>query len=429
LLGALVALRHSQARWRRVPLRAVHINHGLRPAANDWAKHCRSLCRRLGVPLTVRKVSVLPARGQSLEAVARDARYAALGRGLRRGEWLLAAHHVDDQLETLLLQLLRGAGVSGLAAMPRQASFGAGWLLRPLLGESRSALERWAATHGLDWVDDDSNVDERFDRNYLRRRVLPLLRARWPAAATVAARSAAHLGEARELLEVLAATDLAAIVADGHCIDLGRLGRLGVARQRNVLRHWLRTRGLPVPDAVHLERIRSELPAARRDAQPQVRWEGGEVRRFRGLLYAFASAGSMNAVAVTPPSLQWSWRRRRRLALGEGLGALRLVADPHGELAAASLPATLWVGAREGGEKLVTAAGGPQRPLKELLRVAAVLPWDRGRLPVLFDSAPGAAARRVVAIPGIGTAVAYRALPGVTPVRGRLRLVWEGGFC
>ena len=406
-----------------MPLRAVHVHHGLRPAANDWAKHCRALCRRLGVPLTVRKVKVLPARGQSIEAVARDARYAALGRGLRRGEWLLTAHHVDDQLETMLLQLLRGAGVSGLAAMPRRAPLGTGWLLRPLLGETRPTLERWAAMHGLEWVEDDSNVDERFDRNYLRRRVLPLLRARWPAAATVAARSAAHLGEARELLEALAATDLAAIVADGHCIDLVRLGSLDVARQRNVLRHWLRMQGLAMPDATHLERIRSELPAARVDAQPRVRWEGGEVRRFRGRLYALAVAAS-----AIPAPQPWSWRRRRRLALGAGLGELRLVADPHGELAAAALPLTLWVGAREGGERLVTEAGGPQRTLKELLRLAAVLPWDRGRLPVLFDSAPGTAAR-VVAVPGIGTAAAYRAVAGVTPARGRLRLVWEGGFC
>lgn len=406
-----------------MPLRAVHVHHGLRPAANDWAKHCRALCRRLGVPLTVRKVKVLPGRGQSIEAVARDARYAALGRGLRRGEWLLTAHHVDDQLETMLLQLLRGAGVSGLAAMPRRAPLGTGWLLRPLLGETRPTLERWAAMHGLEWVEDDSNVDERFDRNYLRRRVLPLLRARWPAAATVAARSAAHLGEARELLEALAATDLAAIVADGHCIDLVRLGSLGVARQRNVLRHWLRMQGLAMPDATHLERIRSELPAARVDAQPRVRWEGGEVRRFRGRLYALAAAAS-----AIPAPQPWSWRRRRRLALGAGLGELRLVTDPHGELAAAALPLTLWVGAREGGERLVTEAGGPQRTLKELLRVAAVLPWDRGRLPVLFDSAPGTAAR-VVAVPGIGTAAAYRAVAGVTPARGRLRLVWEGGFC
>jgi len=422
-------------------LRAVHVHHGLRPSADDWARHCRALCRTLGIPLSVRRISVPRVRGRSLEAEARRARYAALARGLRRGEWLLTAHHEDDQLETLLLQLMRGAGVAGLAGMPRRTIFEAGYLVRPFLGESRSTLEQWLRARDIAWVDDDSNVDERFDRNYLRQRVVPLLRARWPAAATVAARSAAHLGEARELLDVLAASDLqavgvgvAGVVDSGRLIDLERLRKLSVARQRNLLRYWLLQRGLSLPDAVHLERIRTELPAARRDAQPCVRWDGGEVRRFKGRLYALSPALAAHAALATCPSpapqaarksgatRPWHWRRQPRFELGAGRGALCLVADPDGPIAAKSLPKTLRVGRREGGETLVTESGGPRRALKELLRVAGIPPWEREGLPIVF-------AADIVAVGDLFVAASYRTTVGVTLTKERMRLVWEGRFC
>jgi tRNA(Ile)-lysidine synthase len=439
LLVALAALRNTHGLLRGRSLRAVHVHHGLRPAADAWARYCRALCRKLGVSLSVRRVSVPHRRGRSLEAEARSARYAALAQGLRRGEWLLTAHHEDDQLETLLLQLLRGAGVAGLAGMPRLAIFEAGYLVRPLLGESRAALEHWLRARGVAWVDDDSNVDERFDRNYLRQRVVPLLRARWPAAAAVAARSAAHLGEARELLEVLAASDLQAVgvgvgVDAARLIDLQRLGKLSVARQRNLLRYWLRQRGLALPDAVHLERIRTELPAARRDAQPAVRWDGGEVRRFKSRLYALlparaASAALATASASTPQAARnsramrrWHWRRQPNFVLDGGRGVLRLVADPQGLLAATALPATLRVGMRAGGERLVIESGGPRRALKELLRVAELPPWERAGLPLVY-------ADELVAAGDLLVAAKYRALPGVTLAGERMRLVWEGRFC
>lgn len=399
----------------------MHVHHGLRPAADDWVRFCRALCKALEVPLVVRRVSVPKIRGQSLEAAARTARYGALSRGLRRGEWLLTAHHEDDQLETLLMQLMRGAGVAGLAGMPRCTSFGPGYLVRPLLGEARASLEAWLRMRGVVWVEDDSNVDERFDRNYLRARVLPLLRARWPAAATVATRSAAHLGEARELLETLATLDLAAIgVDDGRLVDLARLATLSVARQRNVLRHWLLQRGLALPDAVHLERIRLELPAARRDAQPCVRWAGGEVRRFKGRLHALMPAAAASAADASsrssPLRRAWRWRRQQR-------DGLRLIADPEGPIAAKSLPATLYVGRRHGGEML-KVDGGPRRTLKELLRVAQLPPWERD-LPIVCADAAG---RDIVAVGGLLVAATYRAVPGVTPAAERMRLVWAGRF-
>jgi tRNA(Ile)-lysidine synthase len=365
-------------------------------------------------------VTVPRTRGTSLEAEARRVRYETLAKGLRRNEWLLTAHHEDDQLETLLLQLMRGAGVAGLAAMPREIAFGSGRLVRPLLHESRAELEAFVRARGFAWVEDDSNVDERFDRNFLRRCVVPVLRERWPAASRVASRSASHLGEARALLEALAAQDLATVSVEGGLVELAKLAKLDAARQRNVLRHWLQTRGLAMPDAVHLERIRVELAAARQDASPSVRWSGGEVRRFRGRLYAMREA-SPKAPRERRP---WRWRTARRFELGEGQGVLRLVADPHGPLSAKALPAVLWVGAREGGEKLTLEAGGPRRALKELLRVATLPPWEREALPILFDGKTRAAA--VVAVADLLVATAFRA---TSPAKGRLRLVWEGRFC
>ena len=386
-------------------------------------------------------MQVASGTGVSLEAEARRARYAALERGLRRDEWLLTAHHVDDQLETMLLQWMRGAGVAGLAAMPQHAAFGRGWLMRPLLSMSRDELLRVARAQQLAWVEDDSNVDQRFERNYVRAQVAPILRARWPAAARVAARSAAHLGEAKDLLEEIAALDLAELTAPGGALELSKLALLSIARQRNALRHWLTVRGLTTPDTVHLERIRVELSAARTDAQPSVRWAGGEVRRFRGRLYAFTAAQSATLVlpskaaqraSLQPsrqPSLQpWDWRRRKRFELAENRGALRLVADRYGNIDGAKLPAKLWVGVRTGGEKIRLAASGPHRALKELLRTAAVPPWERERLPLLYTIPTAGLPTALLAVGDLFVDTRIQVHLEAPPTRGRFRLEWEGRF-
>lgn len=411
LLAALVAVRASQALRARVALRAVHVDHGLNPRSGLWARQCRRQCRALGVPLRVRRARLVLPRGASPEAVAREARYALLAAELRVGEVLLAAHHVDDQLETMLLQLMRGAGVAGLAAMPAAAAFGRGWLLRPLLDVGRSELEHWVRSRGLEWVEDDSNADPRFDRNYLRREVVPRLKARWSAAARVAARSAAHLADARAVLDEVAAADLARVLR-GRAVALDALRELPPARRRQVVRAWLQGRGLPVPDTRHLERVLGELCAARADAQPCVRWRGAEVRRHRGLLHALEELPQPPAAQV----LRWDWRRGRSLALGAGLGRLVLRADPGGPIDAARLPAQLTVRWRAGGERLQTEPGGPRRTLKELLRVRGVLPWMRDRIP-LVHAGPG-----LVGIADLAVEARYQAAPGT---RRRCRIVWR----
>lgn len=418
LLAALVEVIGARPAARRPALRAVHVDHGLNPRSGDWARQCRRICRALGVPLSVARARLRVPRGASVEAVAREARYALLRRALRRGEVLLTAHHVDDQLETLLLQLMRGAGVAGLASMPPVAAFGRGWLLRPLLGLRRAELREYVAGRGLAWVEDDSNVDPRFDRNFLRREVLPALQSRWPAAAEVAARSAAHLAEARMVLDELAACDLARL-RRGTALDVERLQALSAPRRKLAVRAWLASLGLPVPDSRHLARVTGELCQARRDAQPRVDWPGVEVRRYRGRL--FAAPTSLPARAPAPPgtgspgSLRWNWRRRAVLPLGPGLGRLELRRDPRGPLDASRLPATLQVGWRAGGERLRTEPGGPRRAVKELLRSAGVLPWMRGLVPLVQ------ATDRLVAVADLAVEADYLAAPGC---RSRCRLQW-----
>ena len=418
LFAAVCAARRHDRRLRALPLRAVHVNHHLRPEADAWARHCKRLCRSFGVPLSVRSVVVPRTRGSSLEAEARSVRYAAFEKLLRRDEALLTAHHEDDQLETMLLQWMRGAGVAGLASMPVRAALGRGFLLRPLLAQSRAQLEEFVRCARLDWVEDDSNVDERFDRNYVRHRILPLLRARWPAAARVAARSASHLAEARELLDERAREDLLQLAPNG-ALSLEKLAALGVARQRNALRAWVVVCGARVPDAVHLERIRHELPAARADASPMVEWPGGRVRRHRGFLYCDAPVSATPA-APAEASLRWDWRRNGTLELGAGRGRLRLVPDRHGPIDAARLPSLLRVRFRIEGERIALAPGEGRRRLKELLRAAGVLPWRRDDVPVLC----GARAPLLVG----DWLIAARVRAAVNS-RRRLRLEWTGAGC
>lgn len=411
LLGALAQVRRRPA-FRRVSLRAIHVDHQLRPASRAWARGCRALGATLGIEVTVKRVRVPRRRGSSLEAEARAARYTALAAQLRHGEILFTAHHLEDQLETHLQQLMRGAGVNGLAAMPESMPFATGLLWRPCLALSRDELAAFVARRALPVFEDDSNVDPRFDRNYLRHEILPRLKARWPAAARVAARSAAHLGEARELLETLAQIDLQQVAPRG-VVELATLSTLSVPRQRNVLRHWLARAGLGMPDARHLERIRSELPAARPDAQPVVRWSGGEVRRFRGQLHAL-----IGAPVAAREVARWRWSPGRRIDLDGGVGQLRLVADPHGPIDRSALPATLSIRFRHGGERLAVRAGGGRQSVKELLRAAGVLPWERDRVPLVY------AGRRLVAVGDWYVSAAFRA-PSERQ-RNRVRLEWLG---
>lgn len=369
LLHALARLGERHA---LPPIVAIHVHHGLQAVADDWPAHCRAVCERLEVPLQVVRVQV--AAGASLEQAARDARYAAFADQLGEGELLLTAQHRDDQAETLLFRLLRGAGVRGLAAMPAERVLAPGRLLRPLLDVARAELEAYARSHGLDWIEDPSNRSLDHSRNYLRQRVMPVLRQRWPQAAASMARTAARMAEAQVLLDELAVQDLGAAQGASRfdwlplpSLALPPLRALTPVRQRNALRHWLA--GLTLaPDEDHWAGWVS-LRDARPDAAPRWRLAGGEIQRGAGRIWWLPERW------LELPVGPIDWPAPAVSLMLPGNGRLRL----EGALPAGRLE----VGYRRGGEALQLPGRG-RRDLKRLLNEAGVPGFARARLPLLF---------------------------------------------
>lgn len=360
-------------------IRAVHVNHGLRPGARQWAQSCIDVCGHYGIEIDVLNVDARPARGESPEAAARDARYTAIENLLAPGDCLLTAHHRDDQAETLLLQLLRGSGPAGLAAMPELAPLGRGWHLRPLLAFNRNTLHDYALAAGLEWIDDDSNSDIRYDRNFLRQQVLPLLRSRWPALAQTLGRAAMHQAEAAELLETLAELDFSQLhdPLQGTLV-VSRLRLLTPPRLHNLLRHWFRLNAVLPPSAAVLRQIVGAIEAAD-DRSPLVSWGRWEVRRYDNHLYLLNHA-------VPQPADEYVWRLHEGgFSIPELKLELRL---PELLAAGLQLPAgeeTLYIRFRDGGERIILRGRGHTHSLKKILQERSVPPWLRSRLPLLYD--------------------------------------------
>jgi tRNA(Ile)-lysidine synthase len=329
--------------------------------------------------------------GESPEAAARAARYQLLAARLGAGEALLTAHHADDQLETVLLQLLRGAGVAGLAAMPACVTFGRGLLVRPLLGVPRAELRAWLGASGVPWIEDPMNRDERLDRNYLRRNVLPPIVRHWPGAAGAVARAARHAAGAQQLLDAIAQADTER-ASHGRALAVTALRALPAERRRNALRFWITRSGYLAPPTRRLKEIAGAMLAARRDAHPEVSWSGARVARTGDLLELRAVAPPAAAPAsargrkrqAAATVLRWSWRRQPRRALAPGHGTLALESDVRGPLDLDALGATLSIRLRRGGERLRPVRGGARRTLKSLLQEAHVPLAERARLPLVY---------------------------------------------
>lgn len=353
-------------------LSAIHIHHGLQSAADAWPEHCRAQCAALGVPLQVIRVQVQP--GASLERAARDARYAAFIEVIQANEVLLTAQHRDDHAETLLFRLLRGAGVRGLSGMPQQRPLGQGHLLRPLLEATRAELEAYAAQHQLSWIEDPSNQDRQFSRNYLRHQVFPALTARWPQTMASMARSAAHLSEAQGLLDELAQIDLsnATTVSDFDwlglpSLELVSLEKLSAARQRNALSHWLQPR-TRLPDSDHWSGW-EDLRDATHDARPIWRLADGEVHRAAGRVWWLSGSWLRTSIAPGP------WLDSSQPVVLPDNGRLTIT----GQIPAGPLQ----IRYREGGEVMALPGRG-HRDLKRLLNESGVPLFVRGRLPLLY---------------------------------------------
>jgi tRNA(Ile)-lysidine synthase len=387
LLHVLAALRETLD----FRLTAVHVHHGLSPNADAWAAGCQAVCARLAVPLEIVQVDVL-ADGRGLEDAARSARYAALAG--QDADFVVVAHHADDQAETLLLRLLRGAGARGLSAMAGERPLAESRLLRPLLSTPRVELERYARRHGLDHAEDESNADTALSRNWLRHDVLPLLESRFPSCRSVLARTADRIAEEAALLDDLARIDLAA-TSEGEALRWAALRALNAPRARNLIRLWLRERTGSAPSSAHLDALLTQAGEAGRDRQPAWRWAGWVVRRHRGRLELGPD--------MPLPADQWRWHGEPLLDLadhgrllfqptvGEGL------ADRHLPPAGAVV---VW---RAGGEKLKPDCRRPRRTLKNLLREAGLRPDLRQRLPILM------VAGKPVWVAGIGYDCDYQA--------------------
>lgn len=369
LLHLLVQIASREA---LPPISAIHVHHGLQAVGDAWPEHCQHFCDSLGVPM--RAVRVQLDDGASLERAAREARYTAFAEALGEGECLLTGQHRDDQAETVLFRLFRGAGVRGLSGMAACRSLGSGVLLRPLLGIHRAELERYARRHGLSWVEDPSNACDDFDRNYLRNRVLPGIVRRWPSAVETITRSAEHLAEADRLLGELAQGDLISAGARNEYIGMqlpslaiAALAELSEPRQRNVLRHWLAPLAR-LPDSAHWAGWRN-LRDAREDAEPIWRLADGELRRAHGRLWWLANPW----LDFVPINQIWK-APSQELSL-PGNGSLRFDGEPpHGPLE---------VRYRQGGEVMSLIDRG-RRDLKRLLNEAAIPAFMRSRLPLLW---------------------------------------------
>ena len=368
LLHALAALPLARTQG----LRALHVHHGLHADADAWAAHCERVCIELGIRLDVLRV-IVDARDGGPEAGARAARYTAFRDALGEHEMLALAQHRDDQAETVLLRLLRGAGGDGLAAMGVNSIRHGVRLWRPLLDTTRDEIRACADAHALRWVEDPSNADARFERNFLRLRVLPLLRERWPHAAQSLARSAALLAEQSALLDDETGWRRNAIQGvDAHTLLLSKLLQQPRPWRLRVLRQWLRGLRLPPPSWAILDAIERDLLPARTDTQARVAWAGAELRCWRDLLFA------QRARAPLPHDLALVWDGRATLPLPGG--------DAMALEGACGFDAPLAVRARQGGERLLLAGRAHRHTLKHALQQFDVPPWRRERLPLLFAS-------------------------------------------
>lgn len=376
LLDLCASIR-QQTGWE---FHAVHVHHGLLPQAEAWTAHCEAVCRDLDLPCLILRVDAKAKPGESPEEAARLARYGALREHLQPGEIILTAQHQDDQAETLLLQLLRGAGLAGLAAMGEISPLEPGWLLRPLLGFSRQELREYALARGLNWIEDPSNQDSAYDRNFLRNQVIPLLSQRWPGLNKALARTATHCAEAQQQLNDLAA-DLCATALndDGQTLSVTRLQQFKPADQRLVLREWMRVGGFRRPSQAVIERILREVLPARIDKTPLVAWREGEVRRYRDGLYLLPPSQPLDSSQVL------AWDGQASLILPQGNGRLTASIRPAPGIALDCWQSkAIAIRFRQGGESCRLPGRTGTHELKKLFQEKGIPPWLRDRAPLIY---------------------------------------------
>ena len=403
LLHALLALRNSGD--LRQSVRAVHVNHGLHPASENWQKHCEQLCQQLGVELQGLRVTVEKKPGRSLEELAREVRYQIFSEQLRGNDCLVMAHHLDDQMENLLLRLTRGSGPAGLAGMPRRRSLGNANLLRPLLDYRRQSLLQYAQRCKLEWIEDDSNINTEFDRNFWRHEILPRIGRRFPGFRGSWRKSMLLCNEADQLQKELAAGDLSNLVTDDtRVLEVEALLKFSEPRQRNVLRYWMLELGFEPPGWQLMQRLTNEILTSNKYGA-RLECPAGTVQRFGEQLVLMNSHSDLGA-----STLEKSWNPRLDQVLrlddnGELKITLSATAEPVSKHCRVKVtPTEFMVRYRQEGERC-RLVGRPTRSLKKILQDSSLPPWLRSRQPLVY------AKGQLVCIPGIGVCEDYVAEP------------------
>jgi len=377
-----------------VGFHVVHIDHGLQSASKKWSVHCATVCAALKVDFQCLTVNVTDIADLGLEAAARKARYDGIASLVSAKDVVLTAQHQHDQAETLLLQLMRGAGPKGLSAMASQSQLNSITLIRPLLAVAQADIIAYAKQHKLQWMEDPSNIETRWNRNYIRHDLWPLIEQRWPSAAKTLSRSAQHCAEASELMMELAQLDLPLLLKQKNSLSIAAILELSPARQRNALRYYIESQQFSLPSTNNLQRIIDEVCLAASDKTPLVSWTGVEVRRYQDDLYLMLPLSKHNPAEITEcnglesVSLASSDTLTWQVKTGEGLSSKTLSRE-------------LTVHFRCGGEQIVLAGQLQHKSLKHLFQQWQVPTWQRDRIPLLFCEGV------LVAVVGYGYANGY----------------------
>ncbi|MDP2829605.1 MAG: tRNA lysidine(34) synthetase TilS [Sulfuricellaceae bacterium] len=390
LLDLLSQLQHPL----QFRLTALYVDHQISPHSGRWGDFCRRLCERHAIELNIVKVCLPSQTGESLEALARAARYAMFEQC--EADWIVLAHHLDDQAETLLLQLLRGCGVDGASAMGETRR----QFLRPLLDVSRRALSDYAQVRKLEWIEDESNQDARFDRNFLRRQIFPLLEQRFPAYRETLARSARHFAESKHLQDELAQADGVTSIQPNR-LSIASLSQLSDGRARNLLRYFLKYHAITLPSAVKLQEMLNQLLNAKQDARVSFALGSLSLRRYNGMAWLVSACNAAEAVMISRcwsgekhiTLTEWGKTLGFRMAQGEGISLEKL------RLGVVNIQS------RVGGERLKPDCQRPRRTLKHLLQEAGIPPWARNQQLLVYSS------EKLVAVMGIGVDCEFQARP------------------
>ena len=401
----LLSILTSLSLKLKFSLTAFHVNHGISPNANKWEKFCLSLCSNHSVPIKIAKLTDNSLSGTNLEANARDARYQRF-KDLK-ANYVILAQHLDDQAETILLQILRGAGVKGLGAMPviRNQILGIGdraldsgpQILRPLLEISRSEIEEYAQKYKLSWIVDESNNNVSFDRNFLRHKIFPLLERKFPSYRATFLRTSRHMAEASHLLDELAKFDREGCSVSNR-IQIEKLQELSFSRAKNLLRYDLAQRGVILPSTVKLEDMLRQLLSSRSDTKLHITFGDTEIRSFKGNIYVRKISSF--------PNKEWKfiWKGEKKLVITEKGDSVLFVREKGKGINLRKLNESLVsIRFRLGGERMRPDCNRPRRSLKNLFQEASFPQWERESLPLLFSG------EHLVWVPGIGVDCAFQA--------------------